>query len=161
VLRLPPMTYTGEPAVLVAPEARAHRDRAHQLLDVARELLRDYPGRAAFLTAEGSPAGLLAEFSARSRRIVVGADGRGGFLGQRLRAVAAALPAHAPWPPVVVPQGSRPASGQGSGGQDSALFAPARCTAPVVPGVDLSERSRPVLLLAAQQAKRLEAPLQV
>src|SRR5699024_4816324 len=72
VYRLPPMMYTGEPAVLVAPEARADRDRAHQLLDVARELLRDYPGQATFLTAEGSPAGVLAEFSARSRTIVVG-----------------------------------------------------------------------------------------
>src|SRR5699024_6281842 len=29
VYRLPPMMYTGEPAVLVAPEARADRDRAH------------------------------------------------------------------------------------------------------------------------------------
>src|SRR5699024_289939 len=54
VYRLPPMMYTGEPAVLVAPEARADRDRAHQPLDVARELLRDYPGQATFLTAAGS-----------------------------------------------------------------------------------------------------------
>src|SRR5699024_2992140 len=54
VYRLPPTMYTGEPAVLVAPEARADRDRAHQLLDVARELLRDYPGQATFLTAERS-----------------------------------------------------------------------------------------------------------
>src|SRR5699024_8981962 len=156
VYRLPPMMYTGEPAVLVAPEARADRDRAHQLLDVARELLRDYPGRATFLTAEGSPTGVLAEYSARSRTLVVGAHGRGGFLGQRLGSVAAALPAHAQCPTVVVPEGSRPTSEQDSDGQDSAPFAPARSTAPVVTGVDLSARSRPVLLLAAQQAKRLE-----
>ena len=161
VYRLPPMMYTGEPAVLVSPEARADRDRAHQLLDVARELLRDYPGQATFLTAEGSPTGVLAEYSARSRTLVVGAHGRGGFFGQRLGSVAAALPAHAQCPTVVVPEGSRPAIGQDSDGQDSAPFAPARSTAPVVTGVDLSERSRPVLLLAAQQAKRLDAPLQV
>ena len=84
VYRLPPMMYTGEPAVLVTPEARADRDRADQLLDIARELLRDYPGEVTFSTAEGSPAGVLAEFSARAQTLVVGARGRGGFLGQLL-----------------------------------------------------------------------------
>src|SRR5699024_8544639 len=112
-------------------------------------------------TAEGSPAGVLAEFSARARTIVVGAHGRGGFLGQRLGSVAAALPAHAQGPTVVVPEGTGPACVQDSDGPGSALFAPARATAAVVTEVALSERSRPVLLLAAQQAERVEAPLQV
>ncbi|WP_298416924.1 universal stress protein [Brevibacterium sp.] len=156
VYRLPPMMYTGEPAVLVTPEARADRDRADQLLDIARELLRDYPGEVTFSTAEGSPAGVLAEFSARAQTLVVGARGRGGFLGQLLGSVAAALPAHARCPVVVVPEESEPA-----GGRDPEPFAPVRTTAPVVAGVDLSESSRPVLLLAAQHAQRLEAPLQV
>src|SRR5699024_5178892 len=156
VYRLPPMMYTGEPAVLVAPEARADRDRAGKLLDVAREHLRDYSGELRFLTAEGSPAGVLAEFSGRAQTLVVGARGRGGFLGQLLGSVAAALPAHARCPTVVVPEGSRPTNGQGP-----EPFAPVRTTAPVVAGIDLSERSRLVQLLAAQQAERLRAPLQV
>ncbi|MDN6302898.1 MAG: universal stress protein [Brachybacterium sp.] len=156
VYRLPPMMYTGEPAVLVSPEARAERDRANQLLDIARELLRDYPGEVTFSTAEGSPAGVLAALSARAQTLAVGARGRGGFLGQLLGSVAAALPAHAQCPTVVVPEESRPA-----GGQDPEASAPVRTTAPVVAGVDLSESSRPVLLLAAQHAQRLEAPLQV
>src|SRR5699024_3963271 len=156
VYRLPPMMYTGEPAVLVSPEARAERDRANQLLDIARELLRDYPGEVAFSTAEGSPAGVLAEYSARAQTLVVGARGRGGFLGQLLGSVAAALPAHAQCPTVVVPEESRP-----SGGQDPGASASAQTTAPGVAGVDLSESSRPVLLLAAQHAQRLETPLQV
>lgn len=156
VYRLPPMMYTGEPAVLVSPEARAERDRANQLLDIARELLRDYPGEVTFSTAVGSPAGVLAALSARAQTLAVGARGRGGFLGQLLGSVAAALPAHAQCPTVVVPEESRPA-----GGQDPEASAPVRTTAPVVAGVDLSESSRPVLLLAAQHAQRLEAPLQV
>src|SRR5699024_11849811 len=48
-----------------------------------------------------------------------------------------------------------------AGGRDPEPFTPVRPTAPVVAGVDLSESSRPVLLLAAQHAQRLEAPLQV
>src|SRR5690625_2658136 len=112
VYRLPPMMYTGEPAVLVTPEARADRDRADQLLDIARELLRDYPGEVTFSTAEGSPAGVLAEFSARAQTLVVGARGRGGFLGQLLGSVAAALPARAQCPVVVVPEESEPAGGR-------------------------------------------------
>src|SRR5699024_11260959 len=76
VYRPPPMMYTGEPAVLVAPEARADRDRAGKLLDVAREYLHDYSGELRFLTAEGNPAGVLAEFSARAQTLVVGARGR-------------------------------------------------------------------------------------
>src|SRR5699024_10595951 len=119
VYRLPPMMYTGVPACRGAPEGRADRARAHQLLYVARDLLRDYPGQAPFLTAEGSPTGVLAEYSARSRTLVVGAHGHGGFLGQRLGSVAAALPAHAQCPTVVVPEGSRPTSEQDSDGQDS------------------------------------------
>jgi nucleotide-binding universal stress UspA family protein len=156
VYRLPPMMYTGEPAILVAPEARADRDRADQLLDVAREHLHDYSGEVTFLTAEGSPAGVLAEFSARAQTLVVGARGRGGFLGQLLGSVAAALPAHARCPTVVVPEGSQSGNGQGAG-----HFGPGRTTAPVVAGVDLSEAGRLVLLLAAQRAERLKAPLQV
>src|SRR5699024_1937253 len=112
VYRLPPMMYTGEPAVLVAPEARADRERAGKLLDVAREYLHDYSGELRFLTAEGNPAGVLAEFSARAQTLVVGARGRGGFLGQLLGSVAAALPAHARCPTVVVPEECRPTSGQ-------------------------------------------------
>ncbi|WP_209324997.1 universal stress protein [Brevibacterium renqingii] len=156
VYRLPPMMYTGEPAILVTAEARAERDRAEKLLDDAREYLRDYPGEATFSSAEGSPTGVLAELSARAQTVVVGAHGRGGFIGQLLGSVAAALPAHAQCPTVVIPQDYQPGDGP-----DGEFFTHDRDTAPVVAGIDLSERSRMVLLLAAQQAKQFEVPLRV
>src|SRR5699024_6109233 len=145
-----------EPAVLVSPEARAERDRDGQLLDIARGLLREYPGEVTLSTAGGSPAGVLAALRARAQTPVVGARGPRRFLGPVLVWGAAAAPAHAQCPTVVVPEESRPAGGQGP-----EASAPVRTTAPVVAGVDLSESSRPVLLLAAQHAQRLEAPLQV
>lgn len=156
VYRLSPMMYTGEPAILVTAEARAERDRAEKLLDDAREYLRDYPGEVTFSSAEGSPPGVLAELSARAQAVVVGAHGRGGFVGQLLGSVAAALPAHAQCPTIVIPQDCQPGDGPGV-----EFFTHDRDTAPVVAGIDLSERSGMVLLLAAQQAKQFEVPLQV
>ena len=161
VYRLPPMMCTGEPAILVTPEARAERDRAERdraetVLDDARKYLRDYPGKVTFSSAEGSPTGVLTELSGRAQTVVVGSHGRGGFIGQLLGSVAAALPARSQCPTVVVPKDYQPEAGQGP-----ELFANARDTGPVVAGIDLSERSRIVLLLAARQAELFAAPLQV
>lgn len=156
VYRLPPMMYTGEPAILVTPEARAERDRAETVLDDARKYLRDYPGKVTFSSAKGSPTGVLTELSGRAQTVVVGSHGRGGFIGQLLGSVAAALPARSQCPTVVVPKDYQPEAGQGP-----ELFANARDTGPVVAGIDLSERSRIVLLLAARQAELFAAPLQV
>lgn len=156
IYRLPPLMYTGEPAILVTPEARAKRDHAEKNLDDARKHLRDYLGKVAFLAAEGNPTGGLIDFSARAQMVVIGAHGQGGFVGQLLGSVATALPAHAQCPTVVIPNDAQPGSAQGSN-----RVAREAAAAPVVAGIDLSERSRMVLILAADQAEHLEAPLNV
>ena len=73
--------------------------------------------------------------------VVVGARGRGGFLGRVLGSVSTALPAHAHCPTVVVP-------GDAHGGDG-----------PVVVGVDGSHNARRAALHAAREAVDLGTPL--
>src|SRR5699024_6021227 len=83
--------------------------------------------------------GTLADASANAQLVVVGARGRGGFLGLVRGSVATTLPAHARCPTIVVP------------GEDQEE--PAPTSAPVVVGMDESQRSRVAALHAAQVAR--------
>ena len=55
VYRLPPMTYTGEPEILVTPEARAERDRAETVLDDALKVSARLPGKGHVLVGRRQP----------------------------------------------------------------------------------------------------------
>ncbi|MFC7401447.1 universal stress protein [Citricoccus sp. GCM10030269] len=95
----------------------------------------------------GDAAGVLVDYSADANLLVAGSRGRGGFLGRLLGSVAAALPAHAKCPVVIVPKGehaTRAADG-----------------VPVVVGVDGSEQARVAALAAAVEAEVRRAPLRV
>lgn len=126
--------YANYASLGAEPEDEARKQMAGQVLEAAAARLAEHPGEVSYLTIEGDSVGALVDASARAHLMVVGARGRGGFLGRVLGSVSTALPAHALCPTVVVPAGSEPSTG------------------PVVVGVDGSPHSRRAALHAAQEA---------
>jgi nucleotide-binding universal stress UspA family protein len=112
----------------------ARKQVAETVLEEAAKRLAEHPGEVSYLTVEGDSVGALVDASARAHLMVVGARGRGGFLGRVLGSVSMALPAHAQCPTVVVPADAE------------------RSTGPVVVGVDGSPHGRRAALHAAQEA---------
>ena len=123
------------------PEDVARRQQAEAVLEGAAERLTEHPGEISYLAVEGDSVGTLVDSSVRAQIVVVGARGRGGFLGRVLGSVSTALPAHAHCPTVVVP-------GDAHGGDG-----------PVVVGVDGSHNARRAALHAAREAVDLGTPL--
>lgn len=126
--------YANYASLGAEPEDAAWKQMAGYLLEDAAKLLTGHPGEVSYLTIEGDSVGALVEASARAHLMVVGARGRGGFLGRVLGSVSTALPAHAHCPTVVVPAGGEPSTGQ------------------VVVGVDGSPHGRRAALHAAREA---------
>ncbi len=153
---VPTEIYTNISSIPSVPESQARREAAEKVLTEAAEYLTDYPGKVEYKTAEGNAAGMLVKLSERAQLAVVGARGRGGFVGRILGSVATALPAHAHCPTVVVPDDYDPGTGSGA-----ELFTREGTTAPVVTGFDGSDQSQRALLVAAQYAERRQAPLKV
>src|SRR5699024_10451325 len=120
-------------------EEVANGRRAQTALEEASVLLEGPRGEVSYMTAEGDSVSTLADASANAKLVVVGARGRGGFLGLVRGSVATTLPAHAGCPTIVVP------------GEDQEE--PAPTSAPVVVGMDESQRSRVAALHAAQVAR--------
>jgi len=92
--------------------------------------------------------------STRSRLVVVGARGRGGFLGRLLGSVSSALPAHSHCPTLIVPRQYEIGTETGP-----ARFAPRDEHTPVVVGVDGSEHSRLAVRHGVVAARTRSAPL--
>ena len=132
--RAPLDVYVTYAALPQEPEAEVKKRQAQAVLDAAAAQLTDHPGEVSYLTAEGDSVGALVEASGSALLMVVGARGRGGFLGRLLGSVAAELPAHARCPVIVVPSKTEKASG------------------PVVVGLDGSLDGRRAALHAAQEA---------
>src|SRR5699024_6205637 len=80
------------------PEDVARRQQAEAVLEGAAERLTEHPGEISYLAVEGDSVGTLVDSSVRAQIVVVGARGRGGFLGRVLGSVSTALPAHAHCP---------------------------------------------------------------
>ncbi|ATG52863.1 universal stress protein UspA [Brachybacterium vulturis] len=116
------------------PEDVARRQQAEAVLGGAAQRLTEHPGTVSYLAIEGDSVGALADVSASAQLVVVGARGRGGFLGRVLGSVSMALPSYARCPTVVIPAASEP------------------CDGPVVVGVDGSQHGRRAALQAAQEA---------
>lgn len=144
---VPVPLYTTLNSLPEAPEEELKLQIAEQVLDQARDDLKDYPGDVAFRAERGDASGVLVGLSAAAQLIVVGARGRGGFLGRVLGSVASALPAHALCPTVVVPHGYPAESADGVD-----PYAPTQTDTPVVVGVDGSSPSRVAALQAAHAA---------
>lgn len=142
--RAPIPIYANPAALQARKEDQAHQVRAEALLEKAAQLLAEHPGEVTYVTVEGDSVGALAELSEQAQQIVIGARGRGGFLGLLRGSVATALPAHSSCPTVVVPSGPLPDA-----------------SSPVVVGADRSTHSQVAILQAAQFAKERGVPLRV
>ena len=115
-------------------EVGASERAAEAALEAAASHLSEYSGEVTYLTMEGDSVGALVDASAKAHLMIVGARGRGGFLGRVLGSVSMALPAHAQCPTVMVPVKAEFGDG------------------PVVVGVDGSVHGRRAALHAAQEA---------
>ncbi|WP_209372238.1 universal stress protein [Brevibacterium renqingii] len=143
---LPTMIYPNMASLPSEPEDVTAKKEAEATLAEAVELLRDHPGEKSFRTAPGDAAGVLVTLSSEAEVVIVGARGRGGFMGRVLGSVSTALPAHAHCPTIVVPQHAAPDSAQNG---------------PVVVAVDGSDTGRIAMFTAAAEAAVREAPLEV
>jgi nucleotide-binding universal stress UspA family protein len=153
---VPVPVYPNMASLPPEPEDRARRKLAEATLDAAKEFLSDYTGEVILGVAEGNPTGTLADLSRRAQLVIVGARGRGGFVGRVLGSVASALPAHAHCPTIVFP------------GTDSAeadakpeKFVDQKQDGPVVVAIDGSAQSTEVLKQAAQAAEETAAELRI
>ena len=153
---VPTMAYADATLIPSVPAEVARLTAAEELLEVAREHLRDYPGDVDLRTEFGDAAGVLVGLSAEAQLAVVGARGLGGFLGRLLGSVSSALPAHAHCPTVVVPEHYEIDPGPGAH-----RFAPQQLEAPVIAGVDLYQLNRPALEHAVAAARLRQAPLEL
>ncbi|WP_193103818.1 universal stress protein [Brachybacterium sp. FME24] len=151
---LPAMVYTSPATMPAVPDDVAREAAARELLQEAHQHLQGYPGEIELRATFGDAAGVLKHLSAEARLVVVGARGRGGFLGRLLGSVSSALPSHAHCPTVVVPGHDAIGEGEGAG-----RFAPVQDDAPVVVGSDRSEQSRVATVIAALAATERKAPL--
>ncbi|MGZ1492587.1 universal stress protein [Brevibacterium sediminis] len=134
---LPTMIYPNMASIPSEPEDDKAKKEAEKTPAEAVELLRDYSGEKSFRTAPGNSAGALVTLSADAEVAIVGARGRGGFMGRVLGSVSTALPAHAHCPTIVVSERSASATA-GNG--------------PVVVAVDGSDTGRVAMFTAAAEA---------
>ncbi|WP_300342677.1 universal stress protein [Nesterenkonia sp.] len=131
------------------------RQGAEQVLEEARDLLQDFPGDAHYHVEYGDAAGVLVAHSSDAEVAVVGARGRGGFIGRVLGSVSSALPAHASCPTVIVDRSYEPYHAEG---QDRFT---AQDDRPVSVGMDQSRGAKIAALHAAQAAADHQVPLRV
>lgn len=153
---VPVMIYPNMASLPAKPEDEFRQEIAEKTLDAAREYLKEYAGKVSFATVQGDATGALVDLSTRAKLVVVGARGRGGFLGRILGSVASALPAHAHCPTIVVPSDYEPGQAEGV-----KRFTSSQSDSPVLAAIDGSDKSHLVLLAAAQQAEHRGAPLKV
>lgn len=153
---LPVGFYSDAIGVPDASPEQPKRQAAEQTLDAARDYLAGYRGEASYRTEHGDAAGVLVTLSASAELVVVGARGRGGFIGRVLGSVASALPAHAKAPTVVVPRHYLLPEAAGP-----ERFAAVPSGQPVAVGVDGSPESRIATLRAAEAAHHRGAPLRM
>ena len=137
-------------------ELNAKHEAAQATLAKAREYLQDYQGEVAYRIEKGDAAGILVDLSSEALLTVIGARGRGGFLGRILGSVAAALPAHAHCPTVVVPRDYD--TGEAD---DAQRFEPVVDGSPITVGIDGSPQSRIAALQAAEVASERGTGLQL
>ena len=81
---LPTMIYPNMASIPSEPEDDKAKKEAEKTLTEAVELLRDYNGEKSFRTAPGNSAGALVTLSADAEIVIVGARGRGGFMGREI-----------------------------------------------------------------------------
>lgn len=141
---VPTTIYPNIASMPAENEQEASRRAVEKLLAEAADLLRDHPGEVSLRAEQGDAAGVLVELSAHARAAVVGARGRGGFIGRLLGSVSTALPSHSHCPTVVVPE-----------------LRSETVDAPVVVAVDGSDAGRLAMFIAAEAATSRGAALEI
>src|SRR5699024_10250362 len=133
---------------------------ADVMLAGARQLLEDdgHQGEVDYLAIIGDATAGLVSVSADDELLVVGRRGLGRFWGRILGSVAAALPAYAHCPTVVV---HSPEDVERRAGDYPEVPDPARGTRDICVGVDSSPHARHPAIAAAEEAKRLGVSLAV
>lgn len=140
-----PMTiYPNLASMPEEDEQEASHAAVKRLLTEAAELLHDHAGPVSYRAERGDAAGVLVHLSADARAAVVGARGRGGFIGRLLGSVSTALPSHSHCPTIVVP------SHRSDGPEAS-----------VVVAVDGSEGGRLAMFTAAEVAASRGSALEI
>lgn len=129
------------PPVPIAPSEEDTRETATRLLDAAVRTIRPEVAYEAHVV-RGAAGHVLVELSSDSDLLVVGARGRGGFVGLLLGSVSRYCIARASCPVAVV----RPSEGPSEGR--------------IVVGVDGSPESRSALRWACEEARRRHAVLE-
>lgn len=146
----------------IAPAADEDPSRriAENTLTEARDLLEaaDYTGEVEYHPIIGDATHGLVQLSHDAQVLVVGRRGRGNVLGRLLGSVAAALPAHAHCPTVVVYSSD---DSDSDTPEPAATQANARDTRPVCVGVDSSDHARRAAIAAAEEAKQLGVQLEL
>lgn len=156
VYTAPVPIYPNMASLSAQSEDRANRELAEATLDVAKDYLGDYSGEVILGVAQGNSTGTLAELTARAQLVVVGARGRGGFVGRVLGSVASALPAHAHCPTIVVPS-----TDSAEDDAKTEKFVDHKHVGPVVVAIDGSVQSAEVLEQAADAAERSATSLRI
>lgn len=141
---VPTMIYPNIASMPEHNELEAAYRGVEKTLTEAAEHLRAHPGPVSYRAVEGDAAGALRDLSAHARTVVVGARGRGGFMGRVLGSVSTALPAHSHCPTIVVPGHASDAN-----------------TGAVVVAVDGSEFGRMAMFTAAEAAASRGAALEI
>lgn len=147
-------------SVAPGPDDDVSRRIADGMLAEARQLLEDdgHQGEVDYLAIIGDATAGLVSVSVDAELLVVGRRGLGRFWGRLLGSVAAALPAYAHCPTVVVhsPEDVERKAGDATETPDSA-----RDTRDICVGVDSSAHARHAAIAAAHEAKRLGVGLEV
>ncbi|GAA1535660.1 MULTISPECIES: universal stress protein [Brevibacterium] len=141
---VPVMVYPNIASMPEENEAEAAQRAVEELLGEAAGLLRGHSGKVSYRADQGDAAGVLRDLSAHAGTVVVGARGRGGFMGRILGSVSTALPAHSHCPTIVV-------SGRRSDADEGA----------VVVAVDGSDAGRLAMFTAAEAASSRAARLEI
>lgn len=138
---IPTYNSIGMEAVAVSvAEDDSVKQGAQAIADQGRTRAREAGVEAEALTAFGDATGVMRDLSERADLLVLGARGRGGFIGLLVGSTASSVPGHAQCPTVVVPKNADAAT---AGEREQV----------VVVGMDGSERGRVAALEAAERAQ--------
>ncbi|MCB4208773.1 universal stress protein [Arthrobacter sp. UM1] len=147
---IPTYSTVGMEAAVMVPEDESIKAGAEAVAGQGRERAEAAGVAATALTAFGDATGVMRDLSERADLVVLGARGRGGFIGLLVGSTAASVPGHSHCPTVVVPKCVAHEDERGVARENT-----------VVVGLDGSERGRLAALVAAERAQLTGAALKL
>lgn len=156
---VPNLDWSGMAPAAVPDYADTVRAAVGAMLEEVADYARSQGADVETELEPGNASSMLIEKSRDAGLAVIGARGRGGFVGRLLGSVAAALPSHAACPVIVVPQAF--ADRQESSTTAVETRGVGDYSGRVVVGIDPVGTSNPALLEAAALAHQRNLPLSV